>query len=117
MSFSENSSRLSQHQPWILVFFELKHSTFGITGLLVNFPGFLKIIQETCGSNVCIQVLIILENGAFIDVVKFHFFLCGPPGAKSTGNDGSGLLLLLGCCDETIHCCIHIEDSREYLVH
>jgi hypothetical protein len=30
--------------------------------------------METCGSNVCIQVLIILVNSAFFDVVKFHFF-------------------------------------------
>jgi hypothetical protein len=61
----------------------------------VNFPGCLKIIRETFGSNVCIQVLIILGNRAFFDDVKFHDFLCGPSGAKSTGNNGFGLLLLL----------------------
>jgi hypothetical protein len=73
MSFSEGSSRLSHHQPWILVFFGLKHSTFGLTGLLVNFPGRLKIIRETCGSNVCIQVLIILKNSALFYAVRFQF--------------------------------------------
>jgi hypothetical protein len=111
MSFSEDSSRLSHHQPWILVFFGLKHSTFGLIGLLVNFPGRLKIIRETCGSNVCIQVLIILKNSALLYAVRFQFFLCGPSSAKSTGNDGSGLLLLLlGCYDEAIRCwCIHIS--------
>ncbi len=61
-----------------------------------------------------IQVLIILENSAFFDVVKFHYFLCGPSGAKSTGNDGFGLLLLLfGCSDEAIHCFIHISRQQE----
>jgi hypothetical protein len=55
-----------------------------------------------------------LVNSAFFDV-KFHFFLCGPPGAKSTGNYGFGLLLLLlGCCDEAIQ---HINRTKEYLVH
>jgi hypothetical protein len=44
---------------------------------------------------VCIQVLIILGNRAFFDVVKFHDFLFGPSGAKSTGNSGFGIFLLL----------------------
>ncbi len=62
--------------------------------------------------NVCIQVLIILENSAFF-YVKFHYFLCGPSGAKSIGNDGSGLLLLLlGCCDEAMHCCVNISRQQ-----
>jgi hypothetical protein len=85
----------------------LKHRALGITGPLESYG------KPVAAINVCIQVLIILENSAFFDVVKFHYFLCGPSGAKSIGNDGSGLLLLLlDCCDEAKHCCVNISRQQ-----